>query len=37
MCGLVGLLNFDRRFKPEQAQKIVRDMAETMNYRGPEH
>ena len=36
MCGLVGLLNFDRRFKPEQAQKIVRDMAETMNYRGPD-
>jgi asparagine synthase (glutamine-hydrolysing) len=36
MCGLVGLLNFDRRFEPEQAQKIVRDMAETMHYRGPD-
>src|SRR5690242_19454907 len=36
MCGLVGLLNFDQRFKREPAQKIVRDMAETMNYRGPD-
>ncbi|HET6159647.1 MAG TPA: asparagine synthase (glutamine-hydrolyzing) [Dongiaceae bacterium] len=36
MCGLVGFLNFDRRFEPEQAQKIVRDMAETMHYRGPD-
>ena len=36
MCGLVGLLNFDRRFEAEAAQKIVRDMAETMNYRGPD-
>lgn len=36
MCGLVGLLNFDRRFEPEQAQKIVRDMAEAIHYRGPD-
>ncbi|HEY1384057.1 MAG TPA: asparagine synthase (glutamine-hydrolyzing) [Dongiaceae bacterium] len=36
MCGLVGFLNFDRRFQPEQAQKIVRDMAETMHHRGPD-
>jgi asparagine synthase (glutamine-hydrolysing) len=36
MCGLVGFLNFDRRFQPEQAQKIVRDMAEAMHYRGPD-
>lgn len=36
MCGLVGFLNFDRRFQQEQAQKIVRDMAETMRYRGPD-
>ncbi|HEY3144857.1 MAG TPA: asparagine synthase (glutamine-hydrolyzing) [Dongiaceae bacterium] len=36
MCGLVGFLNFDRRFEPEQAQKIVRDMAEVMHYRGPD-
>jgi len=36
MCGLVGFLNFDRRFEPERAQQIVRDMAETMHYRGPD-
>ena len=36
MCGLVGLLNFDRRFEPEAGQKVVRDMAEAMNYRGPD-
>lgn len=36
MCGLAGFLNFDRRFEPEQAQQIVRDMAETMHYRGPD-
>ena len=36
MSGLVGFLNFDRRFQPEQAQKIARDMAETMRYRGPD-
>jgi asparagine synthase (glutamine-hydrolysing) len=36
MCGLVGFLDFDRRFDPEQAQKIVRDMAEAMHYRGPD-
>ena len=36
MCGLVGFLNFDRRFEAEEAQKIVRDMAETIRYRGPD-
>ena len=36
MCGLVGLLNFDRRFEAPQAQHIVRGMAEAMNYRGPD-
>jgi asparagine synthase (glutamine-hydrolysing) len=36
MCGLVGFLNFDRRFKPEQAQQIVRGMAEAVHYRGPD-
>jgi asparagine synthase (glutamine-hydrolysing) len=36
MCGLVGLLNFDRRFEAPQAQQIVRSMAEAMNYRGPD-
>jgi asparagine synthase (glutamine-hydrolysing) len=36
MCGLVGLLNFDRRFEAEAGQKIVRDMAEAMHYRGPD-
>ncbi len=36
MCGLVGLLNFDRRFEAEAGQKIVREMAEAMNYRGPD-
>lgn len=36
MCGLVGFLNFDRRFESEEAQKIVRDMAETIRYRGPD-
>ena len=36
MCGLVGFLNFDRRFEAPQAQQIVRSMAEVMNYRGPD-
>ena len=36
MCGLVGFLNFDRRFDQEKAQTIVRDMAEAMHYRGPD-
>ena len=36
MCGLVGFLNFDRRFEAPQAQQIVRSMAEAMNYRGPD-
>lgn len=36
MCGLVGFLNFDRRFESERAQGIVRDMAEAMHYRGPD-
>ena len=36
MCGLVGFLNFDRRFEAPQAQQIVRNMAEVMNYRGPD-
>jgi asparagine synthase (glutamine-hydrolysing) len=36
MCGLAGFLNLDRRFDPEQAQNIVRAMAESMQYRGPD-
>jgi asparagine synthase (glutamine-hydrolysing) len=36
MCGLVGLINFDRRFDAEAGQKIVRDMAAAMHYRGPD-
>lgn len=36
MCGLAGLLNFDRRFEAPQAQQIVRSMAEAMTYRGPD-
>lgn len=36
MCGLVGLLNFDRRFAAAEANIIVRDMATAINYRGPD-
>ncbi len=36
MCGLVGFLNFDRRFDAESGQKIVREMAEAIHYRGPD-
>lgn len=36
MCGLVGLLNFDRRFAPPEADNIVREMAAAIRYRGPD-
>lgn len=36
MCGLVGLLDFGRRFAAGAGERIVRDMAAAMHYRGPD-
>ena len=36
MCGLVGLLDYRRRFAAGHGGTIVRDMAAAMHYRGPD-
>ncbi|WP_374377218.1 asparagine synthase (glutamine-hydrolyzing) [Dongia sp.] len=36
MCGLVGFLNFDRRFAAAEAESITREMAASIRYRGPD-
>ena len=36
MCGLVGFLSFERPFERERGQRIVREMAKALDYRGPD-
>lgn len=36
MCGLVGFLSFERPFPRERGERIVRDMAASLDYRGPD-
>ncbi|HNB28035.1 MAG TPA: asparagine synthase (glutamine-hydrolyzing) [Alphaproteobacteria bacterium] len=36
MCGLVGVLDLQRRFAAGQGEHIVKDMAAAIHYRGPD-
>ena len=36
MCGLVGVLDLQRRFAVGQGEHIVKDMAAAIHYRGPD-
>ncbi len=36
MCGLVGVLDLERRFAAGQGEHIVKDMAAAIHYRGPD-
>ena len=36
MCGIVGLLDPDRRFAPNVLGQIVGRMADTLRHRGPD-
>ena len=36
MCGLVGLLDFSRRFGAGEGERIARGMAAAIHYRGPD-
>ena len=36
MCGLVGVLDFERRFAAGEGEQVVKDMAAAIHYRGPD-